>query len=102
MRAARYLSERIDRVTSEEDVDLCRWVDAGLRSMSYQGGPLSELEILVRTFRNRLRELIPVARCADAPTPGRVAELNEQMRTDPAAPRTRLADRSRPSGWRAE
>jgi phenylpropionate dioxygenase-like ring-hydroxylating dioxygenase large terminal subunit/AcrR family transcriptional regulator len=84
MSAARYLSEKIDRRRREETLELCQSVDAGLRSTSYRGGPLSELEVRVRGFRDRLRELIPVAGRTDAPTPGFVAEVNERMRTERA------------------
>jgi phenylpropionate dioxygenase-like ring-hydroxylating dioxygenase large terminal subunit/AcrR family transcriptional regulator len=81
MRAARYLSRRIDDRVTREDRDFCYWTDGGLRSRSYSGGPLSELEVGVGRFQDRIRELIPVARCAVPPAPGRVAEENRKMRT---------------------
>ncbi len=69
-------------------MELCQSVDAGLRSTSYRGSPLSELEVRVRGFRDRLRELIPVAGRTGVPTPGLVAEVNERMRSENAVIRT--------------
>ena len=81
MRAARYLNRRIDDRVMKEDRDFCTWTDGGLRSRSYSGGPLSELEVGVGRFQDRIRELIPVARCAVPPAPGRAAEENRKMLT---------------------
>ena len=80
MRAARYLNARIVRSAVVEDLALCADADAGIRSSGYAGGPLSDHESGVRRFRDRIRDLVPVARSAEAPPPGRVAELNERMR----------------------
>jgi phenylpropionate dioxygenase-like ring-hydroxylating dioxygenase large terminal subunit len=79
MRAARYLTSRIVRQIVEEDLDFCRWTDAGIRSSGYPGGVLSSLESGVRELQDRIRELIPVARCRERPAPGTVRSLNEQM-----------------------
>ena len=81
MRAARYLNTRINDRVTKEDRDFCYWTDGGLRSRSYSGGPLSELEVAVGRFQERIRELIPVARCAVPPAPGRVADENREMLT---------------------
>jgi phenylpropionate dioxygenase-like ring-hydroxylating dioxygenase large terminal subunit/AcrR family transcriptional regulator len=81
MRAARYLNTRINDRVSEEDRDFCHWTHGGLRSRSYSGGPLSELEVGVRRFQDRIRELIPVARLSVPPAPGRVAEENRKLLT---------------------
>jgi phenylpropionate dioxygenase-like ring-hydroxylating dioxygenase large terminal subunit len=67
MRAARYLGRRILRGVLDRDVELCRFVDAGLRSSASASGVLSELETGVRRFRERIRERIPVAASAVAP-----------------------------------
>jgi hypothetical protein len=80
MRAARYLCERLNRQVAKEDRELCSWTDGGLRSSSYSGGPLSDLESGVREFQDRIRDLIPVARCAAPPARGRVAEANQRLR----------------------
>jgi len=67
MRAARYLGRRILRGVLDRDVELCRFVDDGLRSSASASGVLSELETGVRRFRERIRERIPVAASAVAP-----------------------------------
>jgi hypothetical protein len=81
MRAARYLNTRINDRVTKEDRDFCYWTDGGLRSRDYSGGPLSELEVGVKRFQDRIRELIPVARRTVPPAPGRVAEENREMLT---------------------
>ena len=85
-RAARYLTTRLNRQVFKEDVSFCRWTDAGVRSSGYPGGVLSDLESGVRQFQDRLRELIPVARCSETPPAGRVAAVNSQMQCDRKAP----------------
>ncbi|MCH7601050.1 MAG: Rieske 2Fe-2S domain-containing protein [Myxococcales bacterium] len=79
MRAARYLNGRIVREVLREDLDFCRWTDTGVRSSGYRGGFLSNLESGVREFHEKIRELIPVASCSDAPLIGRVAAVNEEL-----------------------
>ena len=79
MRAARYLNGRIVREVLREDLDFCRWTDTGVRSSGYRGGFLSNLESGVREFHEKIRELIPVAGCSDAPLIGRVAAVNEEL-----------------------
>jgi phenylpropionate dioxygenase-like ring-hydroxylating dioxygenase large terminal subunit/AcrR family transcriptional regulator len=88
MRAARYLNSRIVRSVVEEDLELCTNAHGGVRSSGYRGGPLSDLESSVRRFRDRIRDLVPAARSAARPAPGRVAEVNERMRIHgaPSAP----------------
>jgi carnitine monooxygenase subunit len=67
LRAARYLSGRIDRTTAAEDHDLCIWAYEATRSATgYDGMILSDLERGVRSFHDRLRREIPEL---DAPAP---------------------------------
>jgi phenylpropionate dioxygenase-like ring-hydroxylating dioxygenase large terminal subunit/AcrR family transcriptional regulator len=80
MRAARYLGRRILRGVLERDLEICRFVDAGVRSSISASGVLSELEHGVRRFRERIRERIPVAGCPAPPPRGCVTETNERMR----------------------
>jgi phenylpropionate dioxygenase-like ring-hydroxylating dioxygenase large terminal subunit len=82
MRAARYLTTRLNRQVFNEDVDFCRWTDTGVRSSGYPGGVLSDLESGVREFQDRIREMIPVSRRAKAPPAGRVAAVNSEMQRD--------------------
>ncbi len=82
MRAARYLNLRLNRQVFKEDVNFCRWTDEGVRSSAYPGGMLSDLESGVRDFQDRIRELIPVARCPEAPPAGRITAVNREMQRD--------------------
>jgi phenylpropionate dioxygenase-like ring-hydroxylating dioxygenase large terminal subunit len=67
LRAVRYLNARINRQVQREDEFLCRRVQRGLASSSYEPGPLSSLESCVLEFHDLLRERIPEARLASAP-----------------------------------
>ncbi len=80
VRAARYLERRLARQGVREDLDFCRWTDAGVRSEGYPGGVLSELEAGVREFQSRIRASLPVANCAEAPPGDRIAASNDEMR----------------------
>jgi len=82
MRLARYLSTRIDRDTSEEDVQLTIWSCEATKSSGYQGIILSDLEYGVRSFHDRLRELLPVMSQDREPGRGAVDEINRDMLTD--------------------
>ncbi len=60
LRAARYLSGRIDKVTAEEDHDLCIWAYEATKSATgYDGVILSDLEHGLRSFHDLLRREIP-------------------------------------------
>ncbi len=78
-RLARYLSERIDRDTQEEDVQLIEWSCEAMTSSAFDDIILSDLEMGVRNFHDRLRELIPVTNCSQVPAPNTVAQTNTMM-----------------------
>ncbi|MBV9698125.1 MAG: aromatic ring-hydroxylating dioxygenase subunit alpha [Gammaproteobacteria bacterium] len=67
MRIARYLGARINRQIQREDEWLCRRVQLGLASDSYEPGPLSSIEGWMLEFHNLLRERIPEARLPSPP-----------------------------------
>src|SRR5450631_1984063 len=67
MRIVRYLSARINRQVQREDEFLCRRVQQGLASASYEPGPLSRLENCMYEFHQLLRERIPELRQPSAP-----------------------------------
>jgi choline monooxygenase len=67
LRAARFLSNRINTQVNNEDKWLCARVQRGLASGSYKPGPLSKLECYMHDFHNLLRERIPEFRLAQAP-----------------------------------
>jgi phenylpropionate dioxygenase-like ring-hydroxylating dioxygenase large terminal subunit len=70
MRAARYLNWRINRRVSAEDKALIERVQSGMHSRSYSPGPLGRNEVSLRSFAQRLRDLIPESRLERAPAPG--------------------------------
>jgi phenylpropionate dioxygenase-like ring-hydroxylating dioxygenase large terminal subunit len=60
LRALRYLSGRIDRITAAEDHDLCVWsYEATKSATGYEGAILSDLERGLRSFHDLIREAIP-------------------------------------------
>jgi phenylpropionate dioxygenase-like ring-hydroxylating dioxygenase large terminal subunit len=67
MRVVRYLSARINRQVQREDEFLCKRVQQGLASSSYEPGPLSTLESCMLEFHELLREKIPEVRLPSAP-----------------------------------
>ena len=78
MRAARYLSSRIDALTSEEDEELVRWVWEAAFSSGYDGVILSDLENCVRSHHNALRAHFPVLN-EEEPPKGEVATRNADL-----------------------
>ena len=79
-RAARYLSGRIDAVTSDEDIQLTVWSCEATQSSAYDGIMLSDLEYGVRSYHDHLRAVLPVLNLQQRPEPGTLAELNRRMR----------------------
>jgi phenylpropionate dioxygenase-like ring-hydroxylating dioxygenase large terminal subunit len=67
LRAARFLSNRINASVNDEDRWLCERVQRGLESSSYRPGPLSKLENSVLEFHTLLRARIPEFRLPQAP-----------------------------------
>jgi phenylpropionate dioxygenase-like ring-hydroxylating dioxygenase large terminal subunit len=68
MRAARYLSSRINTQVNNEDKWLCARVQRGLASASYRPGPLSQLERWMLEFHDLLRQRIPEFALQHAPS----------------------------------
>lgn len=79
MKLARYLSERIDRTTGREDVQLIKWSWESMQSSGFEGMILSDLEVGVRDYHDWLRRLIPAFDLQDEPARGRVAEINDTL-----------------------
>ncbi len=69
MKAVRYLNWRINRRVNAEDTELIGRVQEGMRSPSYEPGPLGTSEVSLRSFAQKLRRLVPEARLP-APPPG--------------------------------
>jgi phenylpropionate dioxygenase-like ring-hydroxylating dioxygenase large terminal subunit len=70
MKAARYLNWRINRRVNSEDTELITRVQLGMRSPTYEPGPLGTSEVCLRSFAKKLRGLVPEARLSSPPPPG--------------------------------
>ena len=79
MKAARYLSGRIDRDTAEEDQMLMVWACEATKSSAYDGVILSDLEYGVKTYHDHLRQLLPVMEQPVPPKPGQMAHVNDTL-----------------------
>lgn len=77
--AARYLAQRIDRETLEEDVQLTVWSNEAMRSPSFAGFYMSDLEYGVRTHHDHLREVLPVLALDTPPAEAEMAGVNRRM-----------------------
>ncbi len=79
MQRARELNRKINRDVGNEDVDLVKWAAEGMRSSAFDGVILSDLEINVASYQNRLRKLLPVVRLDEAPAAGTLREVNARL-----------------------
>jgi len=79
MQRARKLNRGINMGVGDEDVQLVKWAAEGMRSRAFDGAILSDLEINVAAFQNRLREDLPVVRLAEAPEAGSLKASNERL-----------------------
>ena len=79
MKAARYLSGRIDRDTAEEDQMLMVWSCEATKSSAYDGVIFSDLEYGVKTYHDHLRRLLPVMGRPAPPEPGQMAQVNDVL-----------------------
>ena len=70
MRAARYCNWRINRQVNAEDTVLITRVQAGMESRSFSMGPLSDKEVCLKHFCQRMRDIIPEARLDQQPPAG--------------------------------
>jgi len=84
MRLARYLSMRIDRITSKEDEQLIEWTWEAAFSSGFDGVILSDLEYGVRTYHDHLRKLFPILDGPE-PAPGTLADQNQTLLADGSA-----------------
>jgi phenylpropionate dioxygenase-like ring-hydroxylating dioxygenase large terminal subunit len=78
LKIARYLSDRINRDTGREDIQLTVWSNEAAHSSGYQGIILSDLEYGVRNYHDQLRAVMPVLNEAVEPAPGTLADLNAE------------------------
>ena len=78
MKVSRYLSMRIDRLTSKEDEQLIKWSWEATFSSAYEGVLLSDLEYGVKAYHDTLREYFPVL-SGPEPERGRLLQVNERL-----------------------
>ncbi len=78
-RLTRYLSSRIDGMTSVEDKMLTIWSSEAALSSGFDGIILSDLEYNVRAYHDELRSRIPVLNCEQAPQTGTLADTNAAL-----------------------
>ena len=78
MKVSRYLSMRIDRLTSKEDEQLIKWSWEAAFSSAYEGVLLSDLEYGVKAYHDTLREYFPVL-LGPEPERGRFLQANERL-----------------------
>jgi len=77
MHAARYLNQRLNRDVNTEDKGLIERVQDGMGTSCFSVGPLGRNEICLRSFAERMRELIPLAREPHRPSPAALAAALE-------------------------
>jgi|TARA_B100001123_G_scaffold195639_1_gene222885 phenylpropionate dioxygenase-like ring-hydroxylating dioxygenase large terminal subunit len=76
---SRYLSARIDRVTYQEDLALVHWLQEAAHTSVFPMNNLSDLEIGVLEFHQRLKAQIPSMSLVEEPAPGSLARVNADM-----------------------
>ncbi len=79
MKLARYLTRRIERVTSREDIQLIIWSWESMQSSGFAGMILSDLEAGVRAYHDKLRTLIPAFNLDNEPAINAVAATNASL-----------------------
>ena len=79
MARARKLNQNINMGVQDEDIQLIEWVNEGMRSNAFDGLMLSDREVGVAAFHNKLREAVPVLTLEQAPEAGTLAEVNARM-----------------------
>ena len=79
MQRARELNRDINMDVGDEDIRLIEWAAAGMRSSAFDGVLLSDLELGVASFQNKLRELLPVVGLQQAPERGQLKATNERL-----------------------
>jgi len=77
--AARYLNNRINDVTTDEDIELVKWSWEGMQSSAFDDFVLSDLEVGVRLFHDAMRNALPILNRRERPAPGAMAAINEEM-----------------------
>ena len=80
IRAAQYLSSRIDTLTSREDDALVRWLQEAAGTSVFPLDNLADIEAGVLQFHQRLKEKIPVMSRRCAPAAKSITDLNDRLK----------------------
>ncbi len=81
MQKARELNRDINMDVGNEDIQLIEWAAEGMRSSAFDGVLLSDLELGIGSFQNRLREVLPLVTLDQEPEAGSLKEVNERLRS---------------------
>ncbi len=81
MHKARELNRDINMDVGNEDIRLIKWAAEGMRSSAFDGVLLSDLELGIGSFQNRLREVLPVVTLDQEPEAGSLKVVNERLRS---------------------
>jgi phenylpropionate dioxygenase-like ring-hydroxylating dioxygenase large terminal subunit len=79
MQKARAFNREINMAVGEEDVRLVKWAAEGMRSSAFEEVLLSDLELGICAFQNKLREILPVTTLQHEPGAGCLSEHNERL-----------------------
>ncbi len=79
MDAVRWLNLRINRITSEEDVNFVMRMHNGMKSSAFPEPELSSLESGVREFHHKIQSVLPVTRLKQSPGAEKMVEINNAM-----------------------
>lgn len=77
--ACRYLNHRINGTTEQEDESFVRDLQEGMRSSVFPEPTLSNVELGVQHFHQKIQQLFPVATLRNEPQHGSVSQHNQQM-----------------------
>ncbi len=79
VKLSRYLTQRINQSTEQEDESFVRWIQKGIKSSAFPKLQLSTLEQGVKHLHQQIQQRIPVATLANEPAPGKVTKINHLM-----------------------
>jgi phenylpropionate dioxygenase-like ring-hydroxylating dioxygenase large terminal subunit len=79
MQRARELNRDINMDVGDEDIRLIKWAAEGMRTSAFDAALLSDFELGVASFQNKLRELLPVVALPQEPGKGDLKSTNERL-----------------------
>lgn len=79
MKAVRYLTQRINNTTSDEDKKYVQWLQDGMHSSVFPEPNLSSIEQGVSDFHHQIQGILPVAKLKNHPGSGQVEAVNASI-----------------------